>query len=291
MSWQDRSYAGDQFEPQREMRIQFRKPSTVVAWLIAINVAVFFIDTLSQNWWPGGAVWLFGLRLSGVTHFMIWQPVTYMFMHDDAFHLLFNMIALYVFGTEFEKAFGRDRFIRFYAACGLIGGVAYLLFGLVDPSYANVPVVGASGAIYGLIMAGIIFFPHIQVILLIFPVPVRVFGLILAAILLFQLISPGGIQNKGGEICHIAGALAAVAVFHYWGMLPRIRVAGLDQFLPDRAARQEGAWRKKQEQLAVEQAEVDRILAKVHASGMHSLSRKERKTLEKATRRQQSNAK
>lgn len=289
MSWRDRTYADD--EPQPQMRMQLNKPTTAVGWLIAINVAVLFVDAVVQRFIPVHQY--FGLSLSGVRDLMVWQPLTYMFFHGDVLHLLFNMIGLYIFGTEFERAFGTRRFIRFYATCGLIGGLAYLVLPVLRPMTAGVPLVGASGAIYGLLMAAVIFFPHIQVIVIIFPMPIRVFALIVAGILLFQLIRPGQVQNVGGEICHVAGAVTAVVLFWAWGMLPGTRraVEGDAEVLPFvgkwRRKWQEGAWERRQRKIAADDTEVDRILAKVHDQGIQSLSRSERKTLERATRRQQ----
>jgi len=302
MSWRDRPYASDDYS-RPELRVQFRRPSTAVTWLIIANVVVFFLDLVSQNFAGSAAHRLFGLSLGGLNHLFLWQPLTYMFMHDGILHLLFNMIGLYVFGSEFERAFGRDRFLQFYATCGLVGGLAYLCLPVFNAWYHHTPValtihygrplIGASGAIYGLLIAAIIFFPHIQIILFIFPMPIRVFGLIVGAILVLQLISPGRIENLGGEICHVAGATTGIVIFHAWGIMPRIRFGGgqasakipFGRKRPRR--RSEGAWVRKQKKLAEEQAEVDRILAKVHQQGLQSLTRSERKLLARATRRQQ----
>jgi hypothetical protein len=205
-------------------------------------------------------------------------------------HLLFNMLGLYVFGSEFERNFGRNRFLEFYGICGIIGGVAYLTLGILRGSYAHVPVMGASGAIYGLLLAAMIFWPQMQVILFLFPVPVRVLGLILIAIIVLQALS-GGVSNLGGEVCHLAGAAAGIGVFYMWGIMPAIRFGSGRGFtlLPGsgpRRPRGAGAWARKQRQLAEEQAEVDRILQKVHDHGLQSLTRSERKTLSRATQRQ-----
>ena len=289
MSWRDRPYADD--EPQPQMRLQFNKPTTAVGWLIAINVVMLFVDTVAQRFLLTHRY--FGLSLDGMRSFMLWQPFTYMFFHADVMHLLCNMIGLYIFGTEFERAFGTKRFLRFYATCGLVGGLVYLILPVLRLTSAGVPLVGASGAIYGLLAAAVIFFPHIQVIVIIFPMPIRVFALILAGILLFQLITPGQVRNLGGEICHVAGAMTGVLLFWAWGMLPGTRraVEGDGEPLPFfgkwRRKWQEGAWERKQQKVAAEDQEVDRILAKVHDRGIQSLSHSEKRTLERATRRQQ----
>jgi membrane associated rhomboid family serine protease len=287
MSWRDRPYAGDFGQP--ELRLRFRRPGTLTTWLIIINVAVYFVSLISYRLGLDLGQY-FGLSLAGLKSFRIWQPVSYMFMHDigDPLHILFNMIGLFIFGREFERSFGRRRFAQFYAVCGVVGGLAYLGLPIASPRYEHVPLVGASGAIYGLMMAAIIFFPHIQVIFFIFPMPIRVFGLIVAAMVLVNLLS-GNARNPGGELAHIAGALAALGVFAVWGMFPRLAMGsgpGVQLFGGGRSRIRPGAWARRQEKLAREQEEVDRILDKVHQTGLQSLTWRERKTLSRATKRQ-----
>lgn len=288
MTWRDRPYSGESpYQPTMQLRL--RMPRTAVAWLVIANVAIHFVNILSTRWWAGGLTDIGGLSLDGITNMYLWQPVTYMFLHStvNIFHLVINMLLLYFVGINIEHAFGRTRFLQFYGICGIIGGLAYLGFSLIDRSHFYVPLVGASGAVYGLLMAAMIFFPSMQIVFFVFPMPIRVFGLLLAAILLFKAVSPGGVDNLGGEVCHVAGALAAILIFNAWGIMPRVQLGfNLPRF-PFGRDRSEGAWTRRQQKLAEEQAEVDRILAKVHEQGLASLSRKEKKVLAQATRRQQ----
>lgn len=296
MSWQDRPYSDYNSAGPPSMRLAFRRPSTVVTWLLIANVAVYFLDALSQNWPAFSFHRFFGLSLNGMKSLMVWQPITYMFLHSGTWHLLMNMLGLYVCGSEFERSFGSSRLLRFYFFCGIVGGLAYLFLPLMNPVYQATPLIGASGAVYGLLMAAVIFFPHIQVILFIFPVPIRVFGLIVLGILLFNIITPGAVPNLGGEICHIAGALAGLAFFYAWGTRPGRAgrpTAGLfpgsseSYFTKLVNRRRQGAWERRQQKLAAQREEVDRILAKVHEQGLASLTRKEKKILADATRIQQ----
>jgi len=257
-------------------------------WLLIANVVIHFIHVVWNRHTPRLPADIFGLSMNGLKSGYLWQPVTYMFFHDPVgmMHLLMNMIGLYFLGTEFERAFGQKRFLQFYGLCGIVGGIAYLVLSLFAmKSYAYTPLIGASGAIYGLLVAAIIFFPHINIILIVFPVPIRVFGLIIAAILLLQLLA-GNVPNAGGEVCHVAGAATGVVIFWAWGFLPKVQLGSgkVGQFVE---RQRQGSWSRKQKQLAIEQVEVDRILAKVHEQGIPSLSRRERKLLEKATRRKQ----
>jgi membrane associated rhomboid family serine protease len=282
MGWRDRPYASDDSYPDAPMRLALPRPTTTVTWLIVANVVAFVLDTLTQHADPRFWPMTFGLSWNGLFGGKVWQPVTYMFSHAGIWHLLGNMIGLYIFGMHFEQAFGRDRFLKFYAFCGLVGGAGYLALSLVDPSFRSRPIIGASGAVYGLLIAAIIFFPHIRVIVIIFPMPIRTFGLLIAGILLLRLISPGGVPNWGGEVCHMFGAAAGLGLLYYWRMIRQPRVlSGMTGKI------KQGAWERRRKQEAAEQAEVDRILAKVSDEGIQSLTRAERKALERATRRQQ----
>jgi membrane associated rhomboid family serine protease len=289
MSWQDRPYAGG--DEMGGLRIGFRRPSSVVTWIIVANAAVFVLDLLSQRSAPGLFLGLFGLSTAGITHLFVWQPITYMFMHGSVMHLVMNMLMLYICGSEFERRFGPWRFLQFYFTCGVVGGLAYVLLGEFNEGYRYVPLVGASGAVYGLLIAAIILFPHIQVVLFIFPMPIRVFGLIMAAILLMQLISPGGIQNTGGEVCHMAGAATGVGIFYLWGVMPKVSFGNggprRKSFFGRARRTRPSEWIfSRNQQTVEEEAEVDRILEKVHQTGIQSLTRGERKTLSRATQRQ-----
>ncbi len=294
MSWRDRPYSDPESDYGRpEIRIQFRRPGTGVGWIIVLNVVVFFLDLVLQSAFRLNIDRVFGLSLDGILHFMIWQPVTYMFLHGGVMHLLINMLLIYVCGTEFERAFGTRRLLRFYFICGIVGGFAFLGLALARPDFSRDYLIGASGAGYGLLMAAVIFFPHIQVVLFIIPMPIRVFGLIVAAMLLFQALSPEGIENLGGEVCHVAGAVTALLVFRFWGMTPRVSIGGFEGIPVGRAAGwfrrgfRAGAWERRRKRHAEEEARVDQILAKVREHGLQSLSRSEKKTLAEATRRQQ----
>jgi membrane associated rhomboid family serine protease len=292
MTWQDRPYHEPEYG-RPEIRLQFPRPGTAVGWIIVANIVIFILDLLSRRAIGPFVADTFGLSLWGITHLMIWQPVSYMFLHGGPMHILINMLMIYVCGTEFERTFGSRRFLQFYAICGILGGLAYLGLAAINPYYFDKPLVGASGAGFGLTMAAIIFFPHIQVILFIIPVPIRVFGLIMVAYLAMQLLTQGSVENPGGEICHVAGAATALLVFRWWGMMPRITIGSHEGIPLGRATGwfrrkfRAGAWERRQKRAAEQEAEVDRILTKVREQGIQSLSRSEKKTLAEATRRQQ----
>ena len=132
----------------------------------------------------------------------LWMPLTYMFIHSvtSPAHLLFNMLALWMFGGDVENVFGTRQFVVYYLVCGAGAG---LLVAILEPGLA-IPTVGASGAIYGLLVAFGLFFPD-RVILFsfIFPMKAKHFVLIIAAIVFFSsLTSPGGMIS---HTAHLGG--------------------------------------------------------------------------------------
>src|SRR5262247_3344381 len=137
--------------------------STAMKALIAANVALFILTELT-----GGRVlqsWLGLMPAAAITQLRIWQPATYMFLHAGLFHLLFNMLALWMFGTELERLWGRRFFVKFYFITGIGSGlltvlVSLLPLGPLRQLYLGPPIVGASGAIYGLILAYAFYFPN-----------------------------------------------------------------------------------------------------------------------------------
>jgi membrane associated rhomboid family serine protease len=133
--------------------------------------------------------------------FALWQPITYMFLHSTGSlgHILFNMLSLWMIGTELERTWGTRFFTKYYFVTGVGAGVCSLLVSLVSSSSYYGVTVGASGAIYGLLLAYGMYFPHRMLILFIFPVPARIAVTILGAIAFIS--SLGG---PGGNVAHIA---------------------------------------------------------------------------------------
>jgi membrane associated rhomboid family serine protease len=149
-----------------------------------------------------------GMRPVDVVGGALWQPVTYMFLHGGMSHILFNMLSLWMFGVELERMWGTAFFTRFYFICGVGAAATTLLFSLLpgelgESIYVSTTV-GASGAIYGLLMAYALYFPHRQIYMyFIFPVPVRIFVLIIGAISFLSAI--GGPGDGVAHATHLGG--------------------------------------------------------------------------------------
>ena len=168
--------------------------------IIGANVAVFLLQ-----WVAPELTFTLGLMPAAVLReFHVWQLATYMFLHAGLFHLLFNMLALWMFGTELERVLGTREFLKYYFVTGIGAGVLTVLFSLLPIGIAQTlwgsTVIGASGAIYGLLLAYGMYFPNRMLILFIFPVPARIAVLILGAIAFVSSIGGGG----GGGVAHYA---------------------------------------------------------------------------------------
>jgi len=141
----------------------------------------------------------------------LWQPVTYMFIHAGLFHIIFNMLALWMFGTELERIWGTRFFLKFYFVTGIGAAVLTILLSLLPFAaarqlYAS-DIVGASGAIYGVLLAYALYFPDRQIYyMMLFPIPARIFVLIMGAVAFISSLSEtGGVANA----THLSGLLVA----------------------------------------------------------------------------------
>lgn len=134
------------------------KPSLftdAIKTLISVNFAIFILQSISSSEMMFFSN--FGLVPKLVwSQLKIWQPFTYMFFHGDIWHVLINMFVLWMFGSELERVWGKKNFLRFYFITGVGSGLATMLFGL----QSTIPIVGASGAIYGVLLAYGVMFPN-----------------------------------------------------------------------------------------------------------------------------------
>jgi membrane associated rhomboid family serine protease len=188
--------------------------STALKALIGANIIVFvaqFVAPIVTELFGLHPAWVIPAASRGAEHsFWLWQTATYMFLHAGVFHILFNMLALWMFGTELERIWGTRYFLKFYFVTGVGAGVLTVLLSLLpfgftrQLQYANI--IGASGAIYGLLLAYAMYFPDRPILLVIFPVPARIAVTIIGAIALFSSLSDvGGVANA----THLSGLLVA----------------------------------------------------------------------------------
>ncbi len=136
----------------------------------------------------------------------VWQPVTYMFLHSTGgvTHILFNMLALWMFGTELERTWGTRFFTKYYFVTGVGAAVATLVLSFFSDAIYYSVTVGASGAIYGLLLAWAMYFPNRTILFyFLFPIPARIFVLIIGAIAF--LSSLGGPGSGVAHVAHLGG--------------------------------------------------------------------------------------
>ena len=299
----------------------------VIKALILINALIF----VTVNWFLGlltiGGVpveWYvvqyFGLQPLATAfpnlYVYLWQLITYQFLHGGFWHIFMNMFILWMFGVELEQQWGSKRFLAYYLLCGIGAGIANVL---ISPLFSQpAPTIGASGAIYGVLLAFALHFPNRLVIVfpLFFPIPARIliFGYIILDLVL-------GVTGSGGNVArfaHVGGALFGWFLLRYgdrFGILPAAERV-LEKVLPRRLfygplppppryqvtttappPAETPSWfrvyspeEKPEEPLEEEQRrqlenEVDRILDKLQREGYQSLTDEEKRILYEASKR------
>lgn len=187
--------------------------------LIVVNLAVFLLQMVADQFLVAHfALW----PLTGGTYglppdvgFRPWQVVTYSFLHGSSPHLFFNMLALFMFGSDLERVFGTRRFIVFYLACVGTAAIAQLVIATVSgsPPY---PTVGASGGVFGLLMAFAMYFPRRTVVLIFPPIPLPawLFVTLYGALELFLGVT--GTQAGVAHFAHLGGMLGGYLVLKFW---------------------------------------------------------------------------
>lgn len=188
--------------------------SPAIKVLIYTNIAVFLLMWLMPAALRQSVQEFLGLLPAAIFDaFRMWQPVTYMFLHDTRAigHILFNMLALWMFGTELERMWGTNAFVRYYFATGVAAAITTILVSLAPfPATARMfdtVTIGASGAIYGLLLAYGLTFPNRPIyIYFIFAIQAKYFVMIMGAIALLSSMSDGG--SGIAHITHLGGLVA-----------------------------------------------------------------------------------
>jgi membrane associated rhomboid family serine protease len=200
-----------------DFRNAFRKPNNGLVQIILINIIVFLVIILSRTLitWAGYSglyvSFLNKLQLpASFTNYLYqpWALLTYFFLHDDFFHILFNMLFLYWFGSLVHEYLGNKRLINIYVLGGFVGGlmymIAYNLIPYFKPLIENSLMLGASGAAFAVVVAAATLLPD-YTFLLLFLGPVRIKYIALFYIVISVASSTGA--NAGGNIAHLGGAL------------------------------------------------------------------------------------
>jgi len=254
-----------------------------VRLLLIANVVVFIVQQLA-----GLLFWfelVFGLvPVLVIRNGFLWQPVTYMFLHGGILHLLWNMLALWIFGCDVERRWGTNRFVRFYLLGGLAAGVCTLLVAPMSESIAIHPTIGASGAVLGVLAAYAMMFPDNRItLLLLFVLPLtmkaRTLAIGYAVITVLMILSTPPGSGGVAHFAHLGGLAFGYLYVKYGGRfetaLRRRRVGRSERQLQARAAKREAHDKFMREK-------VDPILEKISREGVKSLTRRERAVLRRA---------
>src|SRR5579872_753458 len=178
-----------------------------VKWLLIANAAVFLLCYLGGETVQYYVRGIFALSaLGAVRNFMVWQVCTYMFVHFGLWHLLFNMLALWMFGMSIEQAWGMNRFLKFYFLCGIVAGLCVLIANMIVGDWST-PTLGASGAVFGLLVAfGILFPDTIILMFFLFPMKAKYAVMIYVAV---ELLATFGPNTGVSTVAHLGGAAFA----------------------------------------------------------------------------------
>lgn len=177
--------------------------------LIGLNLAIFLMQMAAPDLaWSAFALWPLG------TMFQPWQLISYGFLHASLTHVLFNMLGLYMFGTDIERVWGARRFTLYYAVCLVSAGIAQL--GLTAWTGQVYPTIGASGAVFGLLAAFALYFPDRVVIPLFppIPMPAPVFALLYGGVEL--VLGVTGTEARVAHFAHLGGMAGGLLLIQWW---------------------------------------------------------------------------
>lgn len=206
-------------------------PPVTRALLIA-NVVVFLLEQVPSlqplliaygALWPIGPAQLAGFAAGGtpvVVGFHFWQVVTYAFLHGGWAHIFFNMFALWMFGGPIEHLLGARHYTFYYFFCAVTAAIAHMLVAkyFVHGFY---PTLGASGAIFGLLVAFGVMYPRMKMFLIFLPIPMPAWVFVVGYILLELFLGVTGTQEGVAHFAHLGGAVGGFLLLQYWrGKLP-----------------------------------------------------------------------
>lgn len=267
----------------------------VTKYLLLTNIAVFLFSAMTSLDLDG----LFGLHFFVAPHFAAYQFVTYMFLHANFTHLLFNMFALWMFGRVMEQVLGPQRFLTLYMVCGIGAGLMQELAQYIYYSNSILSTyppealngwltVGASGAVYGILLSFGYTFPNQRLFIIPFPFPIKAKYLIAGYAVIEVMSMLGQAADNVAHMAHLGGMLFAWLLLVYWKK-PRTWF----QFKRKQSTKSASStfrWTSRTESeidynawKKARQEEIDRILQKVRAHGYGSLTEDEKKKLFEAS--------
>ena len=241
--------------------------------LVSVNFGIFILQTLSNA--EGLFFPLFGLAPRMVwSELMIWQPFTYLFFHGGIWHVLINMFVLWMFGSELERLWGKSHFLKFYFVTGVGSGLLTMLFSLQSIT----PIVGASGAVYGVLLAYGLTYPNRQIYLYGI-IPIKSIWFVIGIGMIAFMSSFNNISQIS-HITHLSGMLIGYLMLKRPVEWRSLWFSIRKRTLEYRVVQEE---KKATHRQKIEQ-DIDIILDKINREGFDSLSEKEQDSLYKGSR-------
>ena len=245
--------------------------SEAIKVLITVNFLIYLLQSISGLEVATDLWRLFGLVPKQIwSNLMLWQPFTYLFFHDsNPWHVLMNMFVLWMFGTELERAWGKKNFIKYYFITGIGSGIITGCFSL----NSMVPLIGASGAVFGIILAYGLIFPNRTIYLWgIFPIKSIVFVIFVGALSLFSTINS---TSNVSHLTHLAGMFIGYIYLKRKWRFKTIMFSLRKMIIEYQIQKEE---KKAIFKKSVEN-DIDILLDKINRSGFDSLSSDEEKQL------------
>ena len=274
---------------QQKINVRFGGPVTpIVKKLMIINGSIFLIQKFFGMFSPGTIELLFGLHYVGFIHeFKLWQPITYMFLHGGWLHIIFNLIALWMFAGELEQKWGSRLFLRYYLYSGIGAGLFIAVMNyIIFVRFGSSPVtIGASGAIYALLLAYGMTWPNREV-LLYFLIPVKIKYLVIGFGLLEFFGTISSASGAGGNISHVGhlgGLISGFLILMYRSRTSRsdTRTKATPTMFTESARKTRIKKKKREIETRIRAKKIiDELLEKIARNGMSSLSPEEKRNLE-----------
>jgi membrane associated rhomboid family serine protease len=253
--------------------IDFKSLPPAIRALMIANVVGFLIGMVVPDMHN-----LFGLVPQQVLfQRWIWQPVTYLFLHGNIWHLVFNLFALWMFGMPVESQWGERDFLKYYFICGIGAAMAHLALA----PHSTVPVIGASGAVYGLLVAFAMLYPD-AVVYLYFLIPIKAAHMAILFGLIEFFAGAAGSTPGVARFAHLGGMLTGYLYIRWW-WVAKIQLKALWRRASSSEPDEDSAPRAIPRRVAktasgpdADMVQVDRILDKILSDGLESLTDDER---------------
>ncbi len=271
----DRDYMRHQNEPPLRSAPPRRSggPSAVIMIIVA-TVLVYLAQTDAM-------ISRYALVSTAVYHGEYYRLVTPLFLHENLFHIFFNMWGVYLFGSLIEGRMGKWNFLGLYFISGIIGSLIW-----IATNHSNIPCIGASGAVFGLAVGAMMLYPDLRVMLIFPPIPMKLKTFVIVYILAEVFMELTGSDFKVAHIVHLGGALGGYIYMKavcsgdiQWDIFPRSRHTRDPYKHPDGWTFHDSGQPTTK---PLTSQEIDRILDKISIHGINSLSEEELDTLRKA---------